>query len=106
MIIDGLWCAMNDYHMGTTAENIADQFKITKDEQDEFAVASQSKTENAQKNSKFDKEIVTIEIASKKKPNILKKMSFQDMVQLLKKLIHLNQFLKKMEQLQLEMHQV
>ena len=76
MIIDGLWCAMNDYHMGTTAENIADQFKITKDEQDEFAVASQSKTENAQKNSKFDKEIVTIEIASKKRPNILKEDEF------------------------------
>ena len=76
MIIDGLWCAMNDYHMGTTAENIADQFKITKDEQDEFAVASQSKTENAQKNSKFDKEIVTIEIASKKETKHFKEDEF------------------------------
>ena len=76
MIIDGLWCAMNDYHMGTTAENIADQFKITKDEQDEFAVASQSKTENAQKNSKFDKEIVTIEIVSKKETKHFKEDEF------------------------------
>ena len=64
------------YHMGTTAENIADQFKITKDEQDEFAVASQSKTENAQKNSKFDKEIVTIEIASKKETKHFKEDEF------------------------------
>ena len=43
MIIDGLLCAMNDYHMGTTAENIAEQFKISKDDQDKFAVESQNK---------------------------------------------------------------
>ena len=76
MIIDGLWCAMNDYHMGTTAENIADKFKITKDEQDEFAAASQSKTENAQKNSKFDREIVTVEISSKKETTHFKEDEF------------------------------
>ena len=51
MIIDGLWCAMNDYHMGTTAENIAEKFNISKDEQDKFATESQNKTENAQKNN-------------------------------------------------------
>ena len=53
MIIDGLWCAMNDYHMGTTAENIAAKYNISKDQQDEFAVNSQNKTENAQRNGYF-----------------------------------------------------
>ena len=105
MIIDGLWCAMNDYHMGTTAENIAESFKISKDDQDKFAAESQNKTEKAQKNNNFDKEIVPSKLPQKKKLLNLKKMSFQDMVQLLKKLIHLNQFLKKMEQLLLVMHQ-
>ena len=49
MIVDGLWCAMNDYHMGTTAENIAEKYKISKEEQDSFAVESQNKAEKAQK---------------------------------------------------------
>ena len=53
MIIDGLWCAMNDYHMGTTAENIAEKFKITKKDQDEFATLSQNKAENAQRTALF-----------------------------------------------------
>ena len=66
MIIDGLWCAMNDYHMGTTAENIAEKYNISKDEQDKFATESQNKTENAQKNNFFKNEIVPIEIKSKK----------------------------------------
>ena len=66
MIIDGLWCAMNDYHMGTTAENIAEKFKISKDEQDKFATESQNKAENAQKNNYFDKEIQEVIIKSKK----------------------------------------
>jgi len=66
MIIDGLWCAMNDYHMGTTAENIAEKFKISKDEQDKFATESQNKAENAQKNNFFDKEIQEVTIKSKK----------------------------------------
>ena len=49
MIIDGLWCAMNDYHMGTTAENISEKYNITKQDQDEFATLSQNKAEEAQK---------------------------------------------------------
>ena len=49
MIKDGLWDAFNGYHMGTTAENVARQFQITRDEQDRFAVASQNKAEAAQK---------------------------------------------------------
>ena len=53
MIIDGLWCAMNDYHMGTTAENIAEKYKISKDQQDEFAVRSQNKTDPATQNVTF-----------------------------------------------------
>ena len=66
MIVDGLWCAMNDYHMGTTAENIAEKYNISKDEQDKFATESQNKTENAQKNHYFDNEIIPIEIKLKK----------------------------------------
>ena len=66
MIVDGLWCAMNNYHMGTTAENIADKFGISKNEQDEFATNSQNKAENAQKNSYFINELSPIIIKSKK----------------------------------------
>ena len=66
MIVDGLWCAMNDYHMGTTAENIAEKYNISKDDQDQFATESQNKTENAQKNNRFNNEIIPIEIKSKK----------------------------------------
>ena len=54
MIIDGLWCAMNDYHMGTTAENISEKYNISKQDQDEFATLSQNKAEDAQK--KINKE--------------------------------------------------
>ena len=66
MIVDGLWCAMNNYHMGTTAENIAQKFDISKKEQDEFATKSQNKAENAQKNGKFINEICPINIKVKK----------------------------------------
>lgn len=66
MIIDGLWDAYNNYHMGTTAENVAQQFGISRREQDEFAAASQQKAEAAQKAGKFKAEIAPIEIASKK----------------------------------------
>ena len=66
MIVDGLWCAMNNYHMGTTAENIAEKFNISKDEQDKFATNSQNKAENAQKNNHFKNEITSIKITSKK----------------------------------------
>ena len=66
MIVDGLWCAMNDYHMGTTAENIAEKYNISKEDQDQFATESQNKTENAQKKNHFNNEIIPIEIKSKK----------------------------------------
>ena len=66
MIIDGLWCAMNDYHMGTTAENIAEKYNLTKDDQDNFAVSSQNKTENAQKEGKFKNEIFNLKVKIKK----------------------------------------
>lgn len=66
MIFDGLTDAFNNYHMGITAENIADQWQITRDEQDEFAVKSQNKTEAAQKAEKFKDEIVPVEIPQRK----------------------------------------
>jgi acetyl-CoA C-acetyltransferase len=66
MIIDGLWDAYNNYHMGTTAENVAKQFGISRREQDEFAAASQQKAEHAQKAGKFKAEITPIEMVSRK----------------------------------------
>jgi acetyl-CoA C-acetyltransferase len=66
MVVDGLWDAYNNYHMGTTAENVAKQFEISRREQDGFAAASQQKAEAAQKAGKFKAEITPIEIASKK----------------------------------------
>jgi acetyl-CoA C-acetyltransferase len=66
MIKDGLWDAFNGYHMGTTAENVAKQFQITRAQQDEFAVKSQNKAEAAQAAGKFKDEIVPITIKSRK----------------------------------------
>lgn len=66
MIKDGLWDAFNGYHMGQTAENVADQWQITRDMQDEFAVASQNKAEAAQKAGKFDAEIAAFTVKSRK----------------------------------------
>ncbi|HEV7477442.1 MAG TPA: acetyl-CoA C-acetyltransferase [Burkholderiales bacterium] len=68
MIVDGLWDVYNQYHMGVTAENVAKEYAVTREEQDEFAVASQHKTEAAQKAGRFKDEIVTVEIASRKGP--------------------------------------
>jgi len=68
MIVDGLWDVFNQYHMGITAENVAKEYAVTREEQDEFAVASQNKTEAAQKAGKFRDEIVPLEIASRKGP--------------------------------------
>lgn len=65
MIKDGLWCAFNNYHMGVTAENIAKQWKISREEQDEFALYSQQKALNAIANYKFKEEIVPVEIKVK-----------------------------------------
>ena len=66
MIKDGLWDAYNNYHMGTTAENINDVWGITREEQDAFAAASQQKTEAAQKAGKFEAEIVAVPVKKKK----------------------------------------
>ncbi len=66
MIRDGLWDAFNGYHMGQTAENVASQWEITRDMQDEFAVASQNKAEAAQKAGKFDDEIVAFTVKTRK----------------------------------------
>jgi acetyl-CoA C-acetyltransferase len=68
MIVDGLWDAFNQYHMGVTAENVAKEYVVTREEQDEFAVKSQNKTEAAQKAGRFRDEIVPFEIPSKKGP--------------------------------------
>ncbi len=66
MIVDGLWDVYNQYHMGVTAENVAKKFGISRQEQDEFATASQNKAEAAQKAGKFKDEIIPLEIPSKK----------------------------------------
>ncbi len=66
MIKDGLWDAFNGYHMGNTAENVARQWQITREEQDRFAVASQNKAEAARKAGKFKDEIVPVVIKTRK----------------------------------------
>jgi len=66
MIKDGLWDAFNGYHMGNTAENVAKQWQITRQQQDEFALASQQKTEAAQKAGRFKDEIVPVTIKTRK----------------------------------------
>jgi len=66
MIKDGLWDAFNGYHMGTTAENVARQWQITRGEQDEFAVGSQNKAETAQKAGRFKDEITPVTIKTRK----------------------------------------
>ncbi|PZU92891.1 MAG: acetyl-CoA C-acetyltransferase [Chelatococcus sp.] len=66
MIKDGLWDAFHGYHMGTTAENVATKFQITRDEQDKFAVGSQNKAEAAQKAGRFKDEIVPFTVSTRK----------------------------------------
>src|SRR4051812_10096753 len=66
MIKDGLWDAFNGYHMGNTAENVAKNWQITRDQQDDFAVASQQKAEAAQKAGKFKDEIVPVTVKTRK----------------------------------------
>ena len=66
MIVDGLWDVYNQYHMGTTAENVAKKYDISRAQQDDFAAASQQKAEAAQKAGKFKDEIVPVELVSKK----------------------------------------
>ncbi len=66
MIVDGLWDVYNQYHMGTTAENVARKYEISRSQQDEFAVASQNKAEAAQKAGRFGDEIVPVMIPQRK----------------------------------------
>ncbi len=66
MIKDGLWDAFNGYHMGTTAENVAAKWQITREQQDSFAVASQNKAEAAQKAGRFKQEIAPVTISTRK----------------------------------------
>ncbi|MEM1199979.1 MAG: acetyl-CoA C-acetyltransferase [Pseudomonadota bacterium] len=66
MIKDGLWDAFNGYHMGTTAENVAEKWQITRDDQDNFAVSSQNKAEAAQKAGKFKDEIIPVTVKNRK----------------------------------------
>ncbi|MCH2396407.1 acetyl-CoA C-acetyltransferase [Oceanibaculum sp.] len=66
MIKDGLWDAFNGYHMGNTAENVAKQWQISREQQDEFAAASQQKAEAAQKSGRFKDEIVPVTVPSRK----------------------------------------
>jgi len=68
MIVDGLWDVYNQYHMGVTAENVAKEHGVTREEQDEFAVKSQNKAEAAQKAGRFKDEIAPVEVPSRKGP--------------------------------------
>lgn len=76
MIKDGLWCAFNDYHMGTTAQNIADKYQISREEQDAFAAGSQNKAEAARAAGKFDEEIVPVTIKNRKGDIVFDKDEF------------------------------
>lgn len=71
MIQDGLHCALNSYHMGVTAENIAKEYGLSREEQDEFAAWSQQKAENSIKEGKFKDEIVAVEIPQRKSDSIV-----------------------------------
>ena len=66
MIKDGLWDAFNGYHMGNTAENVATKWQITREQQDEFAVACQNKAEAAQKAGQFKDEIAPVTVKTRK----------------------------------------
>ncbi|MEH6751717.1 MAG: acetyl-CoA C-acyltransferase, partial [Paracoccaceae bacterium] len=73
MIRDGLWDAFNGYHMGQTAENVAEKWQISRDAQDEFALASQHKAEAAQKAGRFDDEVIDFVVKSRKGDIIINK---------------------------------
>ncbi|AOV08187.1 acetyl-CoA C-acetyltransferase [Sporosarcina ureilytica] len=73
LISDGLWCAFNDYHMGTTAENLCDRYSISREEQDKFAARSQERAFRAIEAGKFEEEIVAVEIPQRSgEPKIFK----------------------------------
>jgi len=73
MIRDGLWDAFNGYHMGQTAENVAEKWQISRDQQDEFALASQNKAEAAQKAGKFDDEVIPFTVKTRKGETVVDK---------------------------------
>ena len=73
MVNDGLWDAFNNYHMGITAENVAEKYGITREEQDEFAAWSQNKAVKAQEEGKFDAEIVPVPVKMKKETVLVTK---------------------------------
>ena len=95
MIIDGLWCAMNDYHMGTTAENISEKYNISKQDQDEFATLSQNKAEEAQKKNKFESEILNVPVTQKKETIDFKNDEFPRHGSTLEKISSLKPVFKK-----------
>ncbi|AYH02323.1 acetyl-CoA C-acetyltransferase [Pectobacterium parmentieri] len=76
MIKDGLWCAFNDYHMGTTAENIAERYQLTREEQDRVALASQQKAVAAIEAGRFKAEITPLSLRSKKETRIFDRDEF------------------------------
>jgi acetyl-CoA C-acetyltransferase len=71
MVRDGLWCAFNDYHMGVTAENIAAQYGLSREQQDEFALRSQQRAEQALAADRFREEIVPVAVPAKKGDSVL-----------------------------------
>ncbi|MDM8534495.1 acetyl-CoA C-acetyltransferase [Clostridiaceae bacterium HSG29] len=71
MVKDGLWDVFNDYHMGITAENVAELYKITREELDEFSVISQNKAEKAKKTGRFEDEIVPVSIPQRRKDPLI-----------------------------------
>jgi acetyl-CoA C-acetyltransferase len=96
MISDGLTDSFNNYHMGITAENIAEQWKLSREEQDKFALKSQQKTEKAQKEGKFEDEIVPVSIPQRKgDPVIFKNDEFPKHGQSIEKLAKLRPAFKK-----------
>jgi len=76
MILDGLWDIFNDYHMGITAENIADKYGITREQQDNFAARSQNRAEKAIEQGTFDKEIVAVEVKKRRETITIDKDEF------------------------------
>ncbi|GMA98292.1 acetyl-CoA C-acetyltransferase [Pelosinus sp. IPA-1] len=95
MIQDGLWCAFNDYHMGITAENVAEQFGITRDEQDRLAFSSQQKAIAAIESGAFKKEILPVTIKGRKGDTIFATDEYPKSDAMLEKLQGLRTAFKK-----------
>ena len=104
MIKDGLWDAFHGYHMGITAENVAEKFQVTREEQDKFALKSQEKALKAQKENKFIEEIIDFKIKSKKAEINFNKDEHPREGINLDALSRLKPVFKKVAQLLLEMH--